>query len=175
MSALARVLPANVAVIDEAITTGGTVLERLGALKDPYGYFAHRGWALGWGLGCALGVKLAWPDRPVLGLIGDGAVLYGAQALWSAARHRLPVVMVIANNAGYEILKACGHILNLPGLARADCPGLTIDRPGVDFVALARAFGVEAHRVAEPDELAERVRVAFAGDRPVVFDVPIAG
>ena len=36
---------------------------------------------LGWGLGCAMGVKLAWPERPVLALLGDGAALYGIQGL----------------------------------------------------------------------------------------------
>src|SRR5690606_35052995 len=68
MSALAGVLPENVAVIEEAVTTTNTTLHRLGVLKNTSGYFAHRGWALGWGLGCSLGVKLAWPERPVLAI-----------------------------------------------------------------------------------------------------------
>ncbi len=68
MEALSRVLPPNVAVIEEAVTTTNTMFERLAALKNTTGYFGHRGWALGWGLGCAIGVKLAWPERPVLGV-----------------------------------------------------------------------------------------------------------
>ena len=79
MEAIARVLPKNVAVVEEAVTTTNTTLERLGAIADPSGYFGHRGWALGWGLGCSIGVQLAWPDRPVLALLGDGASLYGIQ------------------------------------------------------------------------------------------------
>jgi thiamine pyrophosphate-dependent acetolactate synthase large subunit-like protein len=71
MDAVARVLPRDVAVIEEAVTTTNTTLERLGALKNTTGYFGHRGWALGWGLGCAIGAKLAWPNRPVLGLLGE--------------------------------------------------------------------------------------------------------
>src|SRR5262249_11471257 len=85
MGAVARVLPADAAVVEEATTPTNGTLERLGVLKDPAAYFGHRGWALGWGVGCALGVKLAWPDRPVLALLGDGAALYGIQGLWSAA------------------------------------------------------------------------------------------
>ena len=88
MSSLARILPADVAVIEEAVTTTNTTFERLGALKNTTGYFGHRGWALGWGLGCAIGVKLAWPERPVLGMIGEGAAMYGIQGLWSAAQYR---------------------------------------------------------------------------------------
>ena len=73
MGALANVLPPDVAVIEEAVTTTNTTFERLGVLKNTTGYFGHRGWALGWGLGVAIGAKLAWPNRPVLALLGEGA------------------------------------------------------------------------------------------------------
>src|SRR5262249_11156976 len=66
MGALAKILPPNVVVIEEAVTTTNTTFERLGVLKNTTGYFGHRGWALGWGLGVAIGAKLAWPERPVL-------------------------------------------------------------------------------------------------------------
>jgi benzoylformate decarboxylase len=174
MSALARVLPANAAVVEEAVTTTNTTLERLGALADPTGFFGHRGWALGWGLGCALGVKLAWPARPVLALLGDGAALYGIQGLWSAAHHRISVVFVLCNNTQYLILKHCGEVMPLPHMAAKQYLGMDLVQPEIDFVALARSLGVEAWPVAEPDELSQRVEAALAGDRPVVFDVAIA-
>lgn len=174
MGALAHALPPRCAVVEESITTHQNVLERLGILKDPSGLFAHRGWALGWGLGCALGVKLAWPERPVLGLLGDGAAMYGIQGLWSAAHHRIPVTFVICNNAQYKILKVCGDVLGLPRLNDPRTPGLDLAGPAVDFVGLSRSLGVEAHRITEPDELAERVRESLAGDQPRLFEVPIA-
>jgi benzoylformate decarboxylase len=174
MGTLARILPDDVAVVEEAVTTTNTVLERLGALKNTTGYFGHRGWALGWGLGVALGVKLAWPQRPVLALLGEGAAAYGIQGLWSAARYRIPVVFVICNNAQYQILKVCGQGLNLPQAKVGRFEGVDLVGPELDYLALARGFGVEAHRVTEPDELAVRVREALRGDRPVLFDVPIA-
>jgi benzoylformate decarboxylase len=173
MNALARVLPPDAAVVEEAITTHQNLLEKLGVFRDPTGHFAHRGWALGWGLGCALGVKLAWPKRPVVGLLGDGAALYGVHGLWSAAHHQIPVTFVVANNAQYKILKVCGDVLGLPRTAEGRPPGLDIVRPEVDFVGLSRSLGVEAHRVADPDELAERVRESLAGDLPRLFEVPI--
>jgi benzoylformate decarboxylase len=173
MGALARVLPPNVAVVEEAVTTTTGTLERLGALKDPAGYFGQRGWALGWGLGCALGVKLAWPERPVLCLLGDGAALYGIQGLWSAAHHDLPVTFVVCNNAQYQILKHCGATLPLPRMAAGKYLAMDLVQPEIDFVGLAQSLGVEAHRVTEPDELAARVRASLAGDKPQLFDVPI--
>lgn len=174
MGALAKVLPPDVAVIEEAVTTTNTTFERLGALKNTTGYFGHRGWALGWGLGVALGVKLAWPERPVLALLGEGAAGYGIQGLWSAARYKIPVVFVICNNAQYQILKLCGQSLQLPEAARANFEGVDLVGPEIDYLALAQGYGVKARRIAEPDELAVAVREALLGDEPVLFDVPIS-
>jgi benzoylformate decarboxylase len=173
MAALAKVLPANAAVVEEAVTTTNATLERLGALKDPAGYFGHRGWALGWGLGCALGVKLAWPDRPVLAILGDGAALYGIQGLWTAAHHHIPVTFILCNNAQYQILKHCGDVMPLPRMAARQYLAMDLVQPEVDFVALARSLGVQAERITEPEELSERVRASLAGDKPILFDVPI--
>lgn len=173
MSALARVLPADVAVIEEAVTTTNTYFERLGALRNTTGYFAHRGWALGWGLGCALGVKLAWPDRPVLALLGEGAAMYGIQGLWSAARYRIPVTFVVPNNAQYQILKVGAQQLGLPAALGGRYESLDLVQPEVDLVGIARSLGIEAVRVTEPDELADRVSDSLRGDAPRLFDVPI--
>lgn len=174
MGVLAKVLPADVAVVEEAVTTTNGVLERLGVLKDPTGYFGHRGWALGWGLGCALGVKLAWPERPVLALLGDGAALYGIQGLWTAAHHRIPVTFVLCNNTQYQILKDCGDVMPLPNMAAKQYLAMDLVRPEIDFVSLSRSLGVEARRISELEELSERVHEALAGDKPQLFDVTIA-
>ncbi|MBX6311319.1 MAG: thiamine pyrophosphate-binding protein [Isosphaeraceae bacterium] len=173
MEAIGRVLPAEVAVIEEAVTTTNTYLERLGALRNATGYFGHRGWALGWGLGCALGVKLAWPDRPVLALLGDGAALYGIQGLWTAAHDQIPVTFVICNNAQYQILKVGARGLGLPHAQQGQFVGLDLVDPEVDFVALARSLGVTAERLDEPDAVAEAVAASLQGERPRVIDVPI--
>jgi benzoylformate decarboxylase len=173
MAALARALPPDAAVVEEAVTTHQYIFERLGVLKDPAAQFSHRGWALGWGLSCALGVKLAWPDRPVLALLGDGSAMYGIQGLWTAARHRIPVTFVIANNSVYEILKVCGDMLSLPRLREPACPGMNLTEPHLDFVGLAQALGVAACRVTEPDELYQRVRSTLAGDEPFLIEAPI--
>lgn len=173
MHALARVLPPNVAVVEEAVTTHHDVLERLGVLRDPTGHFSHRGWALGWGLGCALGVKLAWPERPVVALLGDGSTLYGIQGLWTAAHHHIPVTFVVANNAQYRILKDSGDVMGLPEMMKRNYLAMDLVDPEVDFANLARSLGVEAHRVTEPSELAERMRDALTRSEPLLLDVPV--
>lgn len=173
MASIARVLPENAAVIEEAVTTTNTALERLGAIKRPEGYFGHRGWALGWGLGCAIGVRLAWPQRPTLAIIGDGAALYGIQALWTAAHYHIPVTFVIANNAQYQILKVGGRDLRLPNAMAGHHLGLDLTNPEIDFVALSQAFGVPACRVTEPDALSDAVAESLRGDGPRLIDVAI--
>mgnify|MGYP002626639763 FL=1 len=174
IKAVARVLPDNIAVVEEAVTTTATTLERLGAIRNTTGYFGHRGWALGWGLGVTLGAQLAWPDRPVLGIIGEGAIMYGVQALWSAAHHRIPATIVVPNNAQYKILKVCAGQLDLPNAASGQYEGLDIVQPEVDLVALSQSLGVEACRLEDADELSDRVKHSFTTDTPLLIDVPIA-
>ena len=173
MHCLAGVLPKDVAVIEESPTTTGCYLERVGALGSPSGYFAQRGWALGWGLNCAIGVKLAWPDRPVLAILGDGSAVYGIQGLWTAAHYRIPVTFLITNNTEYKILKECAEVLRLPNALAGRFLGLDVVDPTIDYLGLARSLGVAARRVSEPDELAEAVRASLAGDVPQVIEVPI--
>jgi benzoylformate decarboxylase len=173
MESISRVLPPNVVVIEEAVTTTNRTLERLGRLPTTDGYFGHRGWALGWGLGCAIGVKLAWPDRPVLGLIGDGAAMYGIQGLWTAAKYRIPVTFVVPNNSAYQILKVGARGLSLPRAVEGKYLGLDLAEPAIDYVGLARALGVEAHRISEPDELQARVKESWSRRDPILFEVPI--
>jgi len=174
MGSVARVLPENVAVIEEAVTTTNTYLERLGAHRNTTGYFAHRGWALGWGLGCAVGVKLAWPDRPVLAILGEGAAMYGIQGLWSAAHHKVPVTFLIANNAQYQILKVGARGLKLPHAMAGKYESLEITNPEIDFVALAQSLGVPAERITDPDDLSSALQASWTSDGPRLIDVPIS-
>jgi len=174
MGALAKILPADVAVVEEAVTTTNTTFERLGVLKNTTGYFGHRGWALGWGLGCTIGAKLAWPDRPVLGLLGEGAAMYGIQGLWSAVRYKIPVTFVICNNACYQILKIGARGIHLPRALEGRYEGLDITSPEIDYVGLARSLGVTAQRVTEPDELSDLVSASLRNNQLALFDVPIA-
>jgi thiamine pyrophosphate-dependent acetolactate synthase large subunit-like protein len=113
----------------------------------------------------------------VLALSGDGSALYTLQALWTAARQRIPVVTVIANNRSYESLNM--------GLARyrsfypprdRDRPISHFDlaEPAVDFVALARGFGVDGTRIEDPAQLAPALEVGFASASPCLIDVPVA-
>ena len=170
MDSLARVLPENIAVVEEASTISHLYLERSGLLGNAEGYFGQRGWALGWGLNCAIGVKLAWPSRPVLAILGDGATLYGCQGLWTAARYRIPITFVVCNNKEYRILKDCAKVMKLPASLRGRFEGMDLVDPEIDFVGLARSFGVAAQRVTVPEELREAVRDSLTRTTPTLIE-----
>jgi benzoylformate decarboxylase len=174
MGALARVLPPDAVLVEEAPTsTHNNLLERLGVIGDPAARIAHKGWALGWGIGCAVGVKLAWPERPVVALVGDGASLYGIQGLWTAAHHQIPVTFVVANNTQYKILKVSGRRMALPEIVDGKHIGMDLVEPEVDFIGLANSFGVQAHRVTDPDDLCERLHNSLRASKPTLLDVRI--
>jgi benzoylformate decarboxylase len=174
METIARILPPDVAIIEEApTTTMGGYFERAAALKNTSGYFAQRGWALGWGLNCAIGVQLAWPDRPVLAMIGDGSAMYGIQGLWTAAHYRIPVTFVICNNTEYKILKDCAEVLRLPAACEGRFEGLDVVDPAIDYVALGKSLGIQSQYIAEPDELVTALRKSFQSDVPQLIEVPV--
>jgi benzoylformate decarboxylase len=131
------------------------------------------GWALGWGLNCAIGVKLAWPDRPVLALIGDGSAMYGFQGFWTAAHYRIPVTFVICNNTEYKILKDCAKVLHLPSACAERFEGLDVVDPAIDYVALAQSLGVKAQKITDPDEISDAIRKSLKSDVPQLIEVPV--
>jgi benzoylformate decarboxylase len=173
MGAVAEALPPNSAVIEAAVTTTNTTLERLGRLDNVSGYFGHRGWTLGWGLGVTIGTKLAWPERPVLGILGEGAAMYGIQGLWTAARYNIPAVFLICNNAQYQILKIGAKGLNLPHAIENKFNSLDLQEPEIDFVSLSKSLGVDAVTVECPSDVTETIRSAFDRARPMLINVPI--
>ncbi len=63
--------------------------------------------------------------------------------------------------------------MGLPRASEGRFEGMDIAKPEVDMVSLARSFGVEAHRVTDPNELSERLQASFSRDTPILFDVPV--
>jgi benzoylformate decarboxylase len=170
---LLSALPTGGAVVDEAITTGFYV-RMLFQTSTPGTYFFCKGGGLGWGLPASIGVKLARPDQPVLCIIGDGSTMYSVQALWTAARHRLPVVVAVVDNRQYAILKTNLAGAGGPSARSGNYVAMDLDDPPLDFVGLARSMGVDAHLVEKPGDVAEAARAAFDAGGPTLLHLPIA-
>ena len=152
MHELARAVPPETIVADEAITSGAALMREF-TFDEPGSLYGIRGGALGWGMPGALGVKLANPDRPVLAVVGDGASLYTVQALWTAARYNIPVVYAICNNRSYRILKVnmntyLRHMLK-DRERQSEYVGMDFANP-LDLAAIGQAMGVAGERVEGP-------------------------
>jgi benzoylformate decarboxylase len=171
--ALLAALPSGGALVDEAITTGFHV-RMLYRTSPPSSYYFCRGGGLGWGVPAALGVKLARPDQPVLCIIGDGSIMYSAQALWTAAHENLPVVIAVVNNRQYGILKMNLVESGSPAARAGKFVAMDLDSPPVDYVGLARSLGVDAQLVEKPADVTEATRTAFESGRPTLLELPIS-
>jgi benzoylformate decarboxylase len=172
MHTLASLVPDDVVIVDESASSLPHVLRHL-PFDAPDSFFGSKTGTLGWGMGAALGVQLALPGRKVVATIGDGSVMYAPQALWTAARYRLPVTYVVANNASYAILKAGMLALGLPSAKRGVFPGMDLVEPEIDYVGLARALGVRAERVDKPAALRDTLAACLAHPGPSLVDVAI--
>ena len=100
MTELAKAMPPDAVISDDSITSRDA---SHGAMEfsEPGSVHSERGGAIGWGMGSTLGIKLAHPDRPVVGILGDGSAMMTVQGLWTAANSNIPAVYVICNNRSY--------------------------------------------------------------------------
>ena len=163
-------LPENAIVVDEGLTSSRQMLA-LRPHRDRYGYHALASGGIGWGLPASVGVSLANPDRPVVCFSGDGSAMYSIQSLWTAAHHKLPLNVVIANNGGYRIIKQ--RLLAFHG--DDHYVGMDFADPPVDFAGVARSLGCEAIRISDPKELKSTLTSAFSRPGAKLIEVMVDG
>jgi thiamine pyrophosphate-dependent acetolactate synthase large subunit-like protein len=144
---------------------------------DDKQYFGTGPNVLGWGMAAGFGVKLARPDVPVVSVVGDGSFLFsGPQPLWSMARYRAPVTVIVLNNHSYNNER--NRIWNSAGRQFETARDMTCYNgdPDVDFAKAANAFGVDGETVKEPGGLKDafaRARSAMVEGRPYLLDIHI--
>ncbi|MCH8222855.1 MAG: thiamine pyrophosphate-binding protein [Chloroflexi bacterium] len=177
MAELAAAIPERTIVVDDVSSHRAPFSHFMQGLA-PDELVSKRSGAIGWGIGATLGTKLAHPDRPVLGVLGDGGVMMTVQALWTAANENIPAVMVVLDNGMYRVLKTNMDIYKRDVLQEQE-PGsryLYMDFPTpFDLSVIAQGMGVHGERITEPEEIGPSVKRAFASGRPVLLDVVIDG
>ncbi|MBT9607623.1 benzoylformate decarboxylase [Microbacterium sp.] len=157
LDAIDRAKPDDAVVVLEW-TSADALWARLTFERAQSYYFPANG-GLGWGLPAAVGVQLADRERPVIALIGDGAMQYTPSALWTAARYGIPVTFVICQNQEYGALQRFSRFMDVPD-------GGYLDLPGLDPVAIAEGYGIDSRRVDGLDDLEEVVRQAASATGP---------
>ncbi|HZP75508.1 MAG TPA: thiamine pyrophosphate-dependent enzyme [Pseudolabrys sp.] len=167
---LIEAMPQDAILVDEGLTSARH-LPALRAHRDRYGFHGLASGGIGWGLPASVGVSLANPSRRVVCYSGDGSAMYSIQALWTAAHHKLPLTVVIANNGGYRIIKQ--RLLSFH--KDSHFVGMDFADPPVDFTGLATSLGVAAMRVDKPSALDAALAKATAHSGPVLLDVMVDG
>jgi acetolactate synthase I/II/III large subunit len=165
---IGRALPANgAAVIDtlQSSVWSGSFMP----LKGPSQRFVRCAGSLGWGFPAAIGAKCALGNRPVVCFTGDGGFYYHLTELETAARYKIPVVVVVNNNGAYGAER--------PGEANPYRPESTEEANlswkfgKYSFAQIAKDFGCEGLRVERPTDIESALQRALSSDKPVVLDM----
>jgi thiamine pyrophosphate-dependent acetolactate synthase large subunit-like protein len=157
---------------------------RLWPATRHHNFLGHSGAAgVGYIAPAAVGAALANRDKGILTAViqPDGDLMYAPGVLWTAAHHKIPILMLMHNNRAYH--QEVMHLQKMAGLhnRRMDTAGIgtVITDPNIDFAGLARAQGVWAEGpISEPAKLgpalARAVAIVKRGE-PALVDVVSQG
>ena len=120
---------------------------------------------MGYGLPAAIGAQMAFPDRLVVDVAGDGSIQMNIQELMTAVENGLPVKILILNNRHLGMVRQWQELFYDANYVATDMKG----QP--DFVKLADAYGAEGYRITTEEELEELLPKALASPRTAVIDV----
>jgi acetolactate synthase-1/2/3 large subunit len=120
-----------------------------------------------------LGAAVACPDRKTVVFEGDGSGMYTPQALWTMAREKADVTLVVMKNESYGILN-----IELARVREGDpnekmLSMLRIDNPSLDWVKLAEAQGVPATRATTAEEFHKQFDAAMSTKGPRLIEAQI--
>ena len=152
------------AALVEEVPSHRPIMHQFMPMPGADSFYTMASGGLGFSLPASVGMALGRPDRRTVCLIGDGSAMYSIQALWTAAQRKLPLTVVVINNAGYGAMRSFSQVMqvrNVPGL----------DLPGIDFVKIAEGQGCHAVRVTKAAELAPALKHALAHDGASLVEV----
>jgi benzoylformate decarboxylase len=164
LDVIASTAPSDAIYVNESTSTTNFLWRRL-PMQEPGSYYFGAAGGLGFAMPAALGVQLAEPSRRVIAVIGDGSANYSITALWTAARYKIPVVFLILKNGTYGALRWFAEVLKVE-----DVPGL--DVPGINFLSLAKGYGVEGVCAATANHLKQALAAALGSQAPTLIEVP---
>lgn len=161
-----RAIARDAVVVTEGVSSDAAIWDYV-AFDQPGGGRRHlisSGGSLGWGIGAAIGAKLGAPDKQVVALVGDGSYQFAVQALWTAKRFEVPMIVVIFNNLGYQANRWALAGLRGRAAETGQFIGISLEDPQIDHVGIARAYGLDGERVTRPADLAGALQRAIAAE-----------
>jgi benzoylformate decarboxylase len=171
--AMDHLLDKNLLIVNESPTSKDLLMANF-HFSPGRDYFSNSsGGYLGWGLGAAIGAKLASPKRRVVACLGDGSTMFGLQGLWTLAKYRIPLLVVVFNNRAYMAVKNQFRGSEERIRIAAEM-GAEIASPEINFARLAETFGIFGERVEHPDAIEPALKRALEQNGPALVDVVIA-
>ena len=122
---------------------------------------------LGVGIPYAIGAKMAKPDKQVVCITGDGSFMFNIQELETAVRLKLPIIIIVANNSCWGMIKS-GQKNNL---MKRYCD---VDFPETNYAEIAKGFGCFGEKVKNPEDIKPALQRAADSGKPAVIDVDVA-
>ena len=123
---------------------------------------------MGFGFPAAIGAQVAFPDRLVIDVAGDGSIQMNIQEMMTAVQYRLPVKVVILNNGFLGMVRQWQQLFYDKRYS-STCLSCS-----PDFVKLAEAYGATGLRATKPEEVVPTLEKAFATPGPVMVDVRVS-
>jgi benzoylformate decarboxylase len=154
LHAMSTTMPPDAALVEEA-PSHRPVMHKFLPMRGQDSFYTMTSGGLGWALPASVGLALGQPSRRTVCLIGDGSAMYSIQALWTAAQRKLPITVVVINNAGYGAMRSFSQVMQVRNV-----PGLEL--PGIDFVRIAEGLGCHAVRIDRAADLTAALARAFS-------------
>jgi benzoylformate decarboxylase len=168
-----RLIEKDALIVNESPTSKDLLMSNF-QFSPGRAYFSNSsGGYLGWGLGAAIGAKLASPNRRVVACLGDGSTMFGLQGLWTLAKYRIPLVVIVFNNRAYMAVKNQFRGSEERIRIAAEM-GAEISGPEINFARLAETFGIFGERVEHPDAIEATLMRALDQNGPALVDVVIS-
>ena len=168
-----KVLDPDVLIVNESPTSKDILVSNF-RFTTKRSYFSNSSAGhLGWGLGAATGAKLAAPNRRVVACLGDGSCMFGIQGLWTLAKYRVPLVVIVFNNRAYMAVKNQFRGPEERIKIAADL-GAELVGPELNFARIADSFGIFGQRVEEPEQIEPALKRALEQTGPALVDVVIS-
>lgn len=167
IQSIAATMPEDVIVCTDS--GGGNAAYPFCQASAPNSWLSLTGGAIGQGGPAATGAALACPDRPVLALLGDGGAAYTNQCLWTQAREDLNVTTVIFANNSYNILNVEYARLGVEDVGEVAASLFDIGNPEINWVDMARSFGVPGARADTAEELCKLLENSYKTPGPFLI------
>jgi len=169
LDGMRNVLPKNTVLVRDVTVQANVWGSRLFEINEPRTSIHASGGGIGQGLPTAIGAQMANKDQSVVLMAGDGGFMVNVGEMATAAQEKLPLIVVLFDDAGYGVLR------NIQDAAYGR--QVAVDLMSPDFVLLAQSMGFDAARIGSSAEFVTELEKAVASKKPsmIVVDMEAVG